>query len=404
MDRRWLPFILTTAALALAVVAPAQSRSRGGGGRSGGGSESRPSRPPEQRSSGSPRSGGDSRSGGESRSGGYRPSRSGEDRPSRSDRSPSRTSDDRSSRDRDRSSRSGGDNPIFPGRRDRDRNGSDRDVTIRGDNNRIILGDRTGAPVRYRPSRSGTVAYGSAHNGYGRIRATRYDGGYNRSLLGIQIRRNQPRIGFEANYTYGGVYGGLRYGYVGYNRGWRDDYFAYPYYIFDPFVNASCVASPWYRYSYLPPYLDNSRVIVVNNYSSSWNDNDNWRDSGSNDRDGRDQALSGALDDLRDAFERNSDRYGERLLPEDGQVAIFNDGKYDYSLGASDFSDMFLDGIEQSKTVSYEIVESRTKSNEVRLRARHEYRDSWDATQVVFHTYTLRREGGRYVIREFGTD
>ena len=277
-------------------------------------------------------------------------------------------------------------------------------MTIRGDNNRIILGDRSGAPVRYRPSRSGIVAYGSVHNGYGSARPTRYAGGYNRSVLGVQIRRNQPRVGFEANFTYGGVYGGLRYGYVGYNRGWRDDYFAYPYYIFDPFVHTSCVASPFYRYSYLPPYLDNSRVVVVNNYSSSWSDNVDWRDYRADNRDSRNQELSGALDDIRDAFERNSDRYGERLLPQSGQVAIFNDGKYDYSLGASDFGDMFLDGIEQSKTVKYEIVESRTKGDEVHLRTRHEYRDSWDATQVVFHTYTLRREGGRYVIREFGTD
>ena len=260
--------------------------------------------------------------------------------------------------------------------------------------------------MRYRPSRSGTVSYGTVHNGYGRVRPIRYESGYNRSLLGVQIRRNQPRVGFEAGYTYGGVYGGLRYGYVGYNQGWRDDFFAYPYYIFDPFVNTSCVASPWYRYSYLPPYLDNSRVIVVNNYQSSYNDGDNWRDYDyrSNDRDRRDDELNSALDDIRDAFERNSDRYAERLLPESGQVAIFNDGKYDYSLGAADFQDMFLDGIEQSKTVKYEIIDSRFKGDEVHLRTRHEYRDSWDATQTVFHTYTLRRENGRYVIREFGTD
>ena len=66
-----------------------------------------------------------------------------------------------------------------------------------------------------------------------------------------------------------------------------------------------------------------------------------------------------------------------------GQVAIFNDGKYDYSLGPDDFKDMFLDGIEQSKTVHYEIVDSRTKGDEVHLRARHEYTDSFGSDQTV---------------------
>ena len=278
---------------------------------------------------------------------------------------------------------------------------------IRGNDGRSGYGgDRAGSNYRSRPSRSGTVSYGTFYNGYGSARPTRYEGGYNRSVLGVQIRRNQPRVGVNVNLTYGNVYGGLRYGYVGYNRGWRDDYFAYPYYVFDPFVNNFCVTSPFYRYSYLPPYVDNSRVTVVNNYNSSWNDDEGWRDYDVRDRDRerRNSELNGALDDIRDAFERNSDRYGERLLPEAGSVAIFNDGKYDYSLDAKDFQDMFLDGVGQSKTIRYEIVETRTKGDDVHLRARHEYKDSWDATQVVFHTYTLRRENGRYVIREFGTD
>ncbi len=262
--------------------------------------------------------------------------------------------------------------------------------------------DRGGAPFRNRPSRSGTVAYGTFHNGYGSARPTRYDGGFNHSVLGLQIRRNQPHRGGYGDYHYGGVYGGVRYGYVGYNSYWRDDYFAYPFYAFDPWApGVTVVASPWYRYSYLPPYLDTTRVVIVNDYRSSYNDRrDDWQDY----REQRDDRLDNALGDIRDAFERNSSRDGERLLPQTGQVAIFNDGKYDYSLGADDFQDMFLDGIEQSKTVRYEITETRVRGDEVHLKARHEYTDSWGESQVVAHTYTLRRENGRFVIREFGTD
>ncbi len=250
--------------------------------------------------------------------------------------------------------------------------------------------------------------YGTRSNGYGDARPMRYGSGVTRNILGVQINRSDARLGYNA--TRGGLFGGLRVGYVGYNNFWLDDYFAYPFYVFNPWTpNTLCVASPWYRYSYLPPYVNTSRVVVVNNYTSSWDapgwNNYDYRYQTRDTRDDNSVRLGDALDDVRDAFELNSTRYGERVLPQSGQVAIFNDGKYDYSLGADDFQDMFFDGIEQSKTVKYEILESQVRGDEVRLRARHEYTDSWGQNQVVFHSYTLRRErDGRYVIREFGTD
>lgn len=199
----------------------------------------------------------------------------------------------------------------------------------------------------------------------------------------------------------GGVYGGLRYGYVGYNRRWRDDYFLCPFYAFDPYAGATLVVSPWYGYSFLPPYLDESRVTIVEDYGSAYDSNDPWQDY--DPRQGGDRDLDHALDDVQDAFERNSDRSAERLLPQSGRVAIFNEGRYDYSVNAADFREMFLDGVEESETVRYAVTGVQVRGTEVHLTAHHEYTDSWGTTQSVEHTYTLRYESGRYVIREFGT-
>lgn len=261
---------------------------------------------------------------------------------------------------------------------------------------------RAGFNSSNRISRSGTVHYGSVHNGYGDAHPVHYGGGNGHSVLGVQIRHNQPRPGGNVHYVNGEVYGGLRYGYVGYNRHWRDDFFLYPYYAFNPYGGFGVVASPWYGYSFLPPYLDTSRVVVVDNYGPAYDPDDHWQDY--NNRSDRNRDLDHALDDIQDAFERNNDRTAERLLPPAGQVGIFNQGKYDYSISAADFRDMFLDGVEESVTVRYEITETRIRGNEVHLRARHDYTDSWGANQSVFHTYTLRRESGGYVIREFGTE
>ena len=250
-------------------------------------------------------------------------------------------------------------------------------------------------------------------DGRGHVGATRYGAPPTRNFLNVQIGVGNPYRGTEV--AVGAKIGGLRVGFVSYSDpgfhrgygyagyGYEPRPFGYSHYCYDPYVpGAVVVASPWYRYSYLPPYLDRSQVVVVNNYPA-WNW-DSWRRY---DYDGgRDEAsVRDAIDDLRDGFERQDARTAGRLLPDSGEVAIFNDGHYDYSLNPGDFEKMFLDGIEQSKTVSYRIEEARTRGDEVRIRARHEYTDSWGETQSVIHTITLRRErGGDYVIREFGSE
>lgn len=255
-------------------------------------------------------------------------------------------------------------------------------------------------------------------DGRGHAAAERFGPPPVRNALSIAISTGGRYRGTEV--AVGARIGGLRVGFVSYSapsRSYRrDSYgygagytpaFGYSYYAYDPYVpGALVVASPWYGYSYLPPYLDRSRVIVVNDYPSwSW---DNWqrydyeREAENRNRDSI--AVHNAIDDLRDAFEESSTRLADRLVPEEGDIAIFNDGKYDYSLNPDDFQKMFLDGIEQSKTTRYEIEEVRTRGDEVRIRARHTYEDSWGKEQSIVHSITLRREnGGDYVIREFGS-
>ncbi len=305
---------------------------------------------------------------------GGRPSRSRMDRDRRS-----RDSDDRSIPDR-----GGRYNPFSRGSTHRD------DAAPGNPRGRTVLG----VPVRDQ-------------------RPAAYDGrGIGRQDYGHAPARNALSVAIASGATYGGTnvavgakIGGLRVGFVSYsNPGPRVGYgFDYPFYAYDPYApGALVVASPWYAYSYLPPYLDRSHVVVVDRYPDwDWN---GWQTFDY--KDDRDNpAVRDALNDLRNAFEGESGRIADRLVPEEGDIAIDNDGKYDYSLNPDDFQKMFLDGVEQSKTVHYTILEARTRGDEVRVRARHEYTDSWGQTQSVVHRITLRREnGGDYVIREFGTE
>ena len=255
-----------------------------------------------------------------------------------------------------------------------------------------------------RPSSASETRPRDRYDGKGHLDATRYGAPPIHTALDLRVRQSGSQRGTDI--AIGAQIGGLRVGYVSYgDRGpARRSNFGFGYYAYDPFApGVEVVASPWYRYSYLPPYVDDSRVIVVDDYPVAWNW-DGWRKVDFK-NDHRNEAIQDSLDDLRDAFEENSERIADRLVPLEGEVAIFNDGRYDYSMSPDDFQKMFLDGIDRSKTIRYEVLEVRTQGDEIRIRARHEFEDSWGDTQSAIHRITLRRDrGGDYVIREFGTE
>lgn len=212
------------------------------------------------------------------------------------------------------------------------------------------------------------------------------------------LRQDFPR-------QYNGLYyNGWRTGYYHYNNNWRDSSFWYPNYCFSPFGNVNIVISPWYSYSFLPGYLDCTHV-VVSNYRGYWGwnvgyvyvyDNTGYRTN-------RNQSLDNAIDDLQDGFERRDYRALQNLVPNNGQIAIFRDGRYDYSIDSRDFEDLLNDLTSNADTNRYRILESRINRDTARISAVHEYTDQWGDRQRVYHSIYLENERGNMVIREFGT-
>ena len=199
---------------------------------------------------------------------------------------------------------------------------------------------------------------------------------------------------------------GWRNGYCHYDNNWNDSYFWYPHYCFSPFDNVAIVISPWYSYSFLPGYLSCDHVYV-HNYRGYWGWNsgvvyvyDN-RDYGY-DRYSRNQEVDYSVDDLREGFERRDFRALDRLVPNYGQIAVYRDGRYDYSIDSRDFSDLLNDLSSNANTNRYRILETRLGRNSARISAEHEYIDQWGNRQRVYHSIYLENEDGRMVIREFG--
>ncbi|RYG24695.1 hypothetical protein EON82_09845 [bacterium] len=270
---------------------------------------------------------------------------------------------------------------------------------------RPAKGDRSGRD----PSPKGSVLVGTQvrdqrprnYDGRGLARPRRYGAGPSHNVIQLSL---SGRIIRGSRVGLGATFGGLRVGFVSYANFNPFGYaFAYPYYAYDPYVRgALVVASPWYGYSFMPPYVDRSRVVIMNQYP-------NWNWDGWVSLDPGDPRIApnvrAALADLQDAFEAESGRIADRLVPEDGDVAILNGGRYDYSLRPDDFQMMFIDGVERSRTVRYELLDVRIRGNEIRVRARHTYLDSWGQRRSEIHRIGLREwYGGDYVIREFGME
>jgi hypothetical protein len=257
-----------------------------------------------------------------------------------------------------------------------------------GDN---MLGKKNG--------RSGSVQYGSNNNVKRDSRSSmnidRIPIDIKRGSLSQQVRRSDEiRIGSTR----------IRFGYTHYNSRWCDDYFSYPYYVFDPY-QADFACSPWYYYSNLPPYFNSNRCYFPTNfiwqpfYGVRYRWNQPSREYWNRDY----NELDYVVQDIVDAFLNGDRRAVTRLIPRNGQVGIITDGKYAYSLRSDDFYDTFLDAVENTQTRDYKILDVQYRRDTASVFARHDFDDPWGRRVTVNHYFKLEAEGRSWVIREFGT-
>ena len=166
------------------------------------------------------------------------------------------------------------------------------------------------------------------------------------------------------------------------------------------------MVSPWYYYASLPGYLNYNCVHIINFQTFSWNgtrynygyNRGGWGNSYNNRTD-----LDYAIDDLVDAFQNQDRRALGRVIPRSGQIDIFTNGRYDYSIDADSYYRLMLDGIYNSETRRYSIVSVETYRGSAEVVAKHEFSDPWGRRQTVYHWYRLESSRNGYEITRFGT-
>lgn len=255
-------------------------------------------------------------------------------------------------------------------------------------------------------SRSGSTQYGSQNNriGLGSHTVPVY-------IDTAPTTRSSASISFQVLRESQVYAGKFRQGYYHNNRNWRDDYFCYPYYYFEPYWGHS-VISPWYYYPNLPGYLASSRCLFLtvrigpfHGYIYDWspryvsyNPYYNVQRNTS-----RNEELDLAMEDLVYAFERYNIRAIDRLIDRNQNVNIFIDDQYAYTLYSDDFRDLMVDNIQATETRNYTIEQIRVNGNVARVIARHDFIDPWGRYDSTYHFYQMRRDRYGYTITDFGT-
>jgi len=180
--------------------------------------------------------------------------------------------------------------------------------------------------------------------------------------------------------------------------------FAFGAYCFTPFEQP-CYVSPWYYYPCLPAYVPTSAVTVVPGYYCPWDlgVTYRYRPAVSYESYG-DPSLNQAVDEIHAVFADGKPDAIDAVLPDRGQVAIFTDGKYDYSLNSEDFHNMVADNSKITPTVSFQVLSVRRGSDgQAVVECVHEFKNEDGGADRVYQEYRLQEEEGRYHITDFMT-
>ncbi|HEY3780518.1 MAG TPA: hypothetical protein VGL56_05500 [Fimbriimonadaceae bacterium] len=186
-------------------------------------------------------------------------------------------------------------------------------------------------------------------------------------------------------------------------NGFRQDYqrrdngpaFSFGFYLSAPTVD--CVLSPWYAYPTLPAYLPLNEVVVDNGINVNWHAGTYYNYASYTNA-----PLTEAVDEIARVFTAQDLNYVPGLVG-GGQVNIFNNGQYEYSVNGADFQQMLQDNVDNTQTLAFRITNVRTNGNTATVDAAHTFNDANGNTETVYQEYRLTASAGIYSITGFST-
>lgn len=156
--------------------------------------------------------------------------------------------------------------------------------------------------------------------------------------------------------------------------------------------------------STLPPYLPYDQVLFESPPTIDWDEGvpydyealnpPTWNGN---------TALNTAVGQITAIFQNQDSSVIPNLIPNNGDVAIYNDEKYMYSLHGSDFQAMMLDNLNNTQTISFTVTVVKTFQDEAIVKCTHVISNESNGSDTIYQMYRLALRGDRYVITDFMT-
>ena len=177
--------------------------------------------------------------------------------------------------------------------------------------------------------------------------------------------------------------------------------FGFGFYVYTPYY-APCVPSPYYYDPCVPAYVPQARVVIWSGYSCGWDDGDSYDYIPGDTYDSYgDPQLNYGIYSISDCYwHRHTDDIVDFMGS--GDIAIFCNGHYEYSLSYGDFRQMMADNCMATQTTGFEVLSVRHRGLIAVVRFRHRFR-THDGVHTVYMAYHMQHVGDRYAITDFMT-
>lgn len=124
-----------------------------------------------------------------------------------------------------------------------------------------------------------------------------------------------------------------------------------------------------------------------------------WRDDRT-----LDSSVRQAVEDLEDAFRYSDIEKLTYLTDPNTEVAVFTQGRYQYSLKPNDYLDMTRDFMLSTDTIRFDVFRVKRRAyNAYTLSAKHVYRGRDGETHTVYLSFALERIGRYWTITQVDT-
>lgn len=118
----------------------------------------------------------------------------------------------------------------------------------------------------------------------------------------------------------------------------------------------------------------------------------------------REPGLDSAIDKIRDTFRTGDVQSLVDITDPKVRIAVFQRGKYQYSIDPGDYLDMTRDALQSTETVAFDLYRVHQRGAGVYVvSGKHEYRNHDGETRTVYVSYALERIDGRWLLTQVGT-